>query len=136
MQPSALFLLRPPEGVHPRASLQPIVSLLKGSINMAADAVVSRELKSLQEELSTAQRERVSPTPPQAAAASGTTATPPAPPKEAAEGSALREQLRELVDEVTTFFEEAEKNIAAHPAESVVGALLVGALIGYLLARR
>ncbi len=107
---------------------------------MAADAVVSRELKSLQEELSTSQRERVSPTPTPtsspAAAASGTTSTPPPPLKEAAEESELREQLRELVNQVTTFFEEAEKNIAAHPTESVVGALLVGVLIGRLLGRR
>jgi ElaB/YqjD/DUF883 family membrane-anchored ribosome-binding protein len=103
---------------------------------MAADAVVSRELKSLQEELSTSQRERVSPTPSPAAAASGTTSTPPPPLKEAAEESELREQLRELVNEATTFFEEAEKNIAAHPTESVVGALLVGVLIGRLLGRR
>ena len=103
---------------------------------MATDAVVSRELKSLQEELSTSQRERVSPIPSPAAAASGTTATPPPPPIEAAEERELREQLRELVNEVTTFFEEAEKNIAAHPTQSVVGALLVGVLIGRLLGRR
>lgn len=103
---------------------------------MAADAVVSRELKSLQEELSTSQRERMSPTPSPAAAASGTTATPPPPPQEAAEEFELREQLRELVNQVTTFFEEAEKNVTAHPTESVVGALLVGVLIGRLLGRR
>lgn len=103
---------------------------------MAADAVVSRELRSLQEELSTSQRERVSPTPSPAAAASGPTATPPPPPEETAEEHELRQQLRELVNEATTFFEEAEKNIAAHPTESVVGALLVGVLIGRLLGRR
>ena len=103
---------------------------------MAADAVVSRELKSLQEELSTSQRERMSPTPSPAAVASGTTATPPPPPQEAAEEFELREQLRELVNQVTTFFEEAEKNVTAHPTESVVGALLVGVLIGRLLGRR
>jgi ElaB/YqjD/DUF883 family membrane-anchored ribosome-binding protein len=103
---------------------------------MAADAVVSRELKSLQEELSTSQRERVSTTPSPPAAASGTAAAPSLPPKEAAEERELREQLRELVNEATTLFEEAEKNIAAHPAESVVGALLVGVLIGRLLGRR
>jgi hypothetical protein len=104
---------------------------------MAADAVVSRELRSLQEELSTSQRERVSPTPSPAAAASGPTAAPPPPPEEtAAEEHELRQQLRELVNEATTFFEEAEKNIAAHPTESVVGALLVGVLIGRLLGRR
>ena len=108
---------------------------------MATDAVVSRELKSLQDELSTSQRERLlpptpptPPTPP--AAAAGPTATPPPPPKETAEEHELRDQLRELVNEATTFFEEAEKNIAAHPTESVVGALLVGILIGRLLGRR
>lgn len=105
---------------------------------MAADAVVSRELRSLQEELSTSQRERVSSTSSPAGAASNPTATPPSPspPEEAAEEGELREQLREFVNEATTYFEEAEKNIAAHPTESVVGALLVGVLIGRLLGRR
>ena len=105
---------------------------------MAADAVVSRELKSLQEELSASQREHISPIPLSAAAAGGATATPPPPPppQEAAEERELRDQLRELVNEVTTFFEETEKNIAAHPTQSVVGALLVGVLIGRLLGRR
>ena len=99
---------------------------------MATDAVVSRELRSLQDELSISQRERASP----AAGAGGTTAMPPVPPTETVEELELRQQLRELVNEVTTFFEEAEKNIAAHPTESVVGALLVGVLIGRLLGRR
>ena len=103
---------------------------------MATDTVVSRELKSLQEELSTSQREHVSPIPSPAAAASGTTATPPPPPKEAAEERELRDQLRELTDEVTSFFEEAEKSVSAHPAQSVISALLVGILIGRLLGRR
>jgi hypothetical protein len=99
---------------------------------MATDAVVSRELRSLQDELSISQRERASP----AAGAGGTTPMPPVPPTETVEELELRQQLRELVNEVTTFFEEAEKNIAAHPTESVVGALLVGVLIGRLLGRR
>ncbi len=101
---------------------------------MATDAVVSRELKSLQEELAASEREHISPIPPPAAAAGD--ATPPPPPQEAAEERELRDQLRELVNEVTTFFEETEKNIAAHPTQSVVGALLVGVLIGRLLGRR
>jgi len=103
---------------------------------MATDAVVSRELKSLHEELSTSQRERVSSIPSPAAGGSGTTATPPHPPIEAAEERELRDQLRELVNEVTTFFAEAEKNISTHPTQSVVGAMLVGILIGRLLGRR
>ena len=42
----------------------------------------------------------------------------------------------DLPGEVTGFFEEAEKSIATHPAQSVVGGLLVGILIGRLLGRR
>ena len=98
---------------------------------MAADAVVSRELRSLQDELLTSQRERATAEPSTTAHASAT----PAPPAETAEEHELRQQLRELVNEVTTFFEEAEKNISMHPTESVVGALLVGVLIGRLLGR-
>ena len=99
---------------------------------MAADAVVSRELRSLQDELSISQRERVLAAPP----AAGMTAMPPVAPAETADEQEVREELRDLVNEITTFFEEAEKNVAAHPTESMVGALLVGVLIGRLLGRR
>jgi hypothetical protein len=104
---------------------------------MPTDAVVSRELRSLQDELSSSQRERVSAAPSAAPSpAAGKAAAPPGPPAEPAEEQELRHQLGDLVNEATTFFEEAEKNIAAHPTESVVGALLVGVLIGRLLGRR
>jgi len=99
---------------------------------MAADVVVSRELKSLQDELSAAQRER-------SAAPAAPPTVPPGsaePVKEMPDERELRDQLGQLVDEVTDFFEQAEQNIAAHPAQSVVGALLVGILIGRLLGRR
>jgi ElaB/YqjD/DUF883 family membrane-anchored ribosome-binding protein len=102
---------------------------------MGADAVVSRELRSLQDELLTSQRERATAEPLTTAPASATP-VPSAAPAETAEEHELRQQLRELVNEVTTFFEEAEKNISMHPTESVVGALLVGVLIGRLLGRR
>jgi hypothetical protein len=101
---------------------------------MPADAVVSRELNSLQQELSASQRERASPSAAPAVVASGSPPTPP--PKEDAAEHELREQLRELMNEVTGFFEEAEKNVAAHPTQSVIGALLVGILIGRLLGKR
>jgi len=98
---------------------------------MATDEVVSRELKSLQEELSATQRERpVAPAVP-----------PPAPPslldpvRQSADERELRDQLHELVSEVTSFFGDAEKNISAHPTQSVIGAMLVGILIGRLLGR-
>jgi ElaB/YqjD/DUF883 family membrane-anchored ribosome-binding protein len=102
---------------------------------MGADAVVSRELRSLQDELLTSQRERVT-AEPSTATPAGPTPAASASPAETAEEHELRQQLRELVNEVTTFFEEAEKDIAAHPTQSVVGALLVGVLIGRLLGRR
>jgi ElaB/YqjD/DUF883 family membrane-anchored ribosome-binding protein len=57
-------------------------------------------------------------------------------PKEATEEKELRDQLRDLMDELKTFFAEADKNISVHPAQSVFGALLVGILIGRLLGRR
>ncbi len=101
---------------------------------MSGDAVVSRELKSLQDELATAQRERSA-----APAAPDTSATAPPPSPavpEPAEDRELRDQLHALVEEVTSFLEEAEKGISAHPAQSVVGALLVGIFIGRLLGRR
>ena len=99
---------------------------------MAVDIVVSRELKSLQDELSAAQRER----------SAAPTISPPTSPsfaepaKENANERELRDQLGELVNEVTGFFAEAEKSISAHPTQSVIGAMLVGILIGRLLGRR
>jgi len=103
---------------------------------MSADATVSRELKSLQDELSVSQRQRISsPPPPGASATSGSTAAPPSP-QEIAEEHELRAQLSEFMDEVKGFFAEAEKNITAHPTESVVAALVLGILIGRLLGRR
>jgi len=98
---------------------------------MGADVVVSRELKSLQDEMSAAQRERseVRAAPPAAAPSAAESPHP------AADEGELRDQLRELTSEATRFFDEAEKGISAHPTQSVVGALLVGILIGRLLGR-
>lgn len=99
---------------------------------MAGDVVVSRELKSLQDELAAGQRQRSAASaapPPMPSAASE-------PAKESADERELWDQLRQLAGEVTDFFAEAEKNISAHPTQSVVGAMLVGILIGRLLGRR
>jgi hypothetical protein len=103
---------------------------------MASDQVLSRELKSLQEELSAAQRER-----------QATAAAPPIQPPSSAEPihgaeesgeekGELRDQLGELANAVTSFLEDAEKDISAHPAQSVAIALVGGILIGWLLGRR
>lgn len=101
---------------------------------MAADAAanaVSRELKSLQDELSAAQRQRLG-----APAVAPPTIGSAEPVKESPETRELQNQLRELADEITQFFEEAETQISAHPAQSIAGALVVGILIGFLLGRR
>jgi ElaB/YqjD/DUF883 family membrane-anchored ribosome-binding protein len=105
---------------------------------MAVDPLLSSELKSLQEELSVAQRERAAVRDIQIAPSTGKgdTSEPGAPLKESADESELRRQLGDLVKEITAFAEEAEKNISTHPATSVVGAMLLGILIGSLLARR
>jgi len=100
---------------------------------VATDAVVARELKALREELSIAQRGAAPPAPSPPADAP---AMPPVSPQQTAEERELWESLRELASEATGFFEEAEKNIAMHPTQSVVGALLIGILIGSLLGRR
>ncbi|MDW6024030.1 hypothetical protein SAZ10_19980 [Mesorhizobium sp. BAC0120] len=99
---------------------------------MAADVVVSRELQSLRAELSVPRREQKE----AAAISPSEPANPVEPAEETPEERELLEQLNQLVSEVTGFFDEAEKNIAAHPTQSVVGALLVGILIGRMLGRR
>lgn len=102
---------------------------------MTADALVSRELRSLQDELLISQKERATPA---AAVAAQSAAVSPSPTQPAAtvEDPELRDQLHDLASEVTSFFGEAEKTISAHPAQSVAGALLVGILIGRLIGRR
>ena len=103
---------------------------------MAADTVLSRELKSLQDELSLARRERAARGDIQISPKSSDAAAADAWPQEPAEQAELRSQLGELIKEITAFAEDAEKNIAAHPAMSVAAAMLLGILIGSLLARR
>ncbi len=115
----------------------------------AGDPVLTRELKALQDDVSTSQRQRRSRRKsiaerPADATAAAPDATAPAPVAAAAEHAPddspaaqdLRRQLGELLDEATGFFEQADKNIAAHPTASVLGALVVGILIGRLLGRR
>ena len=104
---------------------------------MATDVLVSRELKSLQDELSAAKTQRAANTG-QPAATSAPVAPPTAaePPPEPAEEAELQGQMRQFAHELTELFGEAEKSISAHPTQSVAGALLVGILIGRLLGRR
>lgn len=105
---------------------------------MTADAVVSRELKSLQDELSSAQQQRVPSAAPLSTPTPTAEAESAAPKAESAtpEEHELRDLFNQLVNEATGFLEEAETEIAAHPGRSVLGALIVGILIGRLLGRR
>lgn len=99
---------------------------------MAEDVLVSRELRSLQDELAVSRKERTT----APAEASAVPKSGDAPASEKPDQSQASDQLRQFVNELTGLFEEAEKSVSAHPAQSVVGALLVGILIGRLLGRR
>lgn len=109
---------------------------------MTADATLARELAALQDELSAPRRERPSPAPepepkPEPPAAEPPAAEPkPQPSAEGGEDRRTAEQLGDFIDTLKEFIEEAEHNVSEHPAASVIGALLVGILIGRLLGRR
>ena len=63
-------------------------------------------------------------------------AKPPDPPVDSTDQDAAHRELKELADTLTAFFEDAEKNVAAHPIASMAGALVVGIMIGRLLRPR
>jgi ElaB/YqjD/DUF883 family membrane-anchored ribosome-binding protein len=102
---------------------------------MAADAVVSRELKSLQEELSASQREHRTP-PADPVSVNAGTAPQSSQPEDTADEQQLHGTVGKFIEAITEFFEEAETNVSAHPAAHVIGGIVVGILIGRLLGRR
>lgn len=102
---------------------------------MASDALVSRELKSLQEELAGGKMGRAAKNDAAASPATAPIVSAEAP-QEAREQVELQDHLRQLADEITELFGKSETSISAHPTQSVAGALLVGILIGRLLGRR
>ena len=87
---------------------------------MPADAIVDSELKALRDQLST-------PNP-------STAARPAEPP--ATEQPDTGALWTDLTQEIEQLLKEAEKDVAAHPLASVGAALLVGLVVGLLLARR
>jgi hypothetical protein len=99
---------------------------------MAADAVISRELKSLQEELSASQREHPA-SPADPVSVSAATAPQTRQPEDTADEHGT---VGKFIEAITEFFEEAEKNVSAHPAAHMIGGIVVGILIGRLLGRR
>lgn len=104
---------------------------------MTADAALSRELNSLQEELSTSQSHRERPSPlADRTPVRGETAEPVERPEDSIEGQGLQKDLRDFINVITGFVEDAEKNVSAHPTANMLGSLVVGILIGRLLGRR
>ena len=103
---------------------------------MVAESALSKELEALKEELAALRSQRRS----RPAAADGETRKrqdrDPSPPPAVDEHHHLHGELRDLVKLVTEYVEEAETNLAAHPTATVVGALMVGILIGRSLGRR
>jgi ElaB/YqjD/DUF883 family membrane-anchored ribosome-binding protein len=102
-----------------------------------ADSALSKELESLKEDLAALRSQRRS----RSATADGETRKrqhhdPLPPPAAADEHHHLHGELRDLVKLITEYVEEAETNLAAHPTATVVGALMVGILIGRSLGRR
>ena len=105
---------------------------------MSADPVLSRELKSLREELRQRRSGNVPFSPrtasqkppfrqaPALARRIGDSAASARRPEESSAEQELRSQLRDLVKEITDFVNDAENNISAHPAMSVVAAMLLG----------
>ena len=102
---------------------------------MSDDSVLSRELNALREELSASQKAGSSQAADRAPAGdeSADRATEA---KGATAEQSLEGELRELVEAIKEFVEGAEKNVAAHPTATAIGAMVLGILIGRLLGRR
>jgi hypothetical protein len=118
-----------------------MIPLLRELAMPAGDPVLASELKALQDDVSTSQRQRrarreAPPAVNSAPAPEAAAAKPAHDAEDATDSREIREQLRELLEEAGDFFKDGEKNIATHPNASVLGALLVGILIGRLLGRR
>ncbi len=101
---------------------------------MTADAGLARELSALRDELTAARREP--PSPAAAREAGGETRTEPRPADDAGEEREASEQLRDLVKLIKELAQEAEQGLSEHPTASVIGALILGILIGRLLGKR
>jgi ElaB/YqjD/DUF883 family membrane-anchored ribosome-binding protein len=102
---------------------------------MAADAELSREPQSPQEELSASQAEHSS-SPADPVSVNAGTAPQTSQPEDAADEQQLHGTVGKFIEAITELFEEAEKNVSAHPAAHVIGGIVVGILIGRLLGRR
>jgi ElaB/YqjD/DUF883 family membrane-anchored ribosome-binding protein len=103
---------------------------------MTADSALSKELETLKEELAALRSQRRARSASDTVTNNDTRKRHDPPPPAADEHHHLHGELRDLVKLVTEYVEEAETNLAAHPTATVVGALVVGILIGRSLGRR
>jgi ElaB/YqjD/DUF883 family membrane-anchored ribosome-binding protein len=86
------------------------------------------EIEALRREIAAVRAER------QAAATKASELPEPEAAGEAPETS-LADQLRTLAREISNFAEDTEKGVVSHPLTSVLGALVLGVLIGRVLPR-
>jgi len=98
------------------------------------DAVLLQELRSLKEELSAARQAPSAPSEDRTSASNGN-AAPVGKPEVTADQRQLHGDLHEFMDEITKLIEDAEKNVLTHSTASVIGAMIVGILIGRFLGR-
>jgi hypothetical protein len=96
---------------------------------VTADATLTHELDSLHERLAGWQRKhRSQPADhPAAKRADGK--------RQASEEHGLHGEILEFIKLIAAYVDEAKGNVAAHPSGSVLGAMVVGILIGRLLGR-
>ncbi len=101
---------------------------------MTADSELSRELAALHDELSAARREQPS-SPGDRQQAGGTNEAPRQAQGSGANGQTA-EQIQDFIDTVKEFIEDAEHNVSEHPAAGVIGAFLLGIIVGRLIWKR
>jgi tRNA U34 5-carboxymethylaminomethyl modifying GTPase MnmE/TrmE len=87
-----------------------------------SDADLRAEIEALRREIAGLRSERKTTIDPEEAAAESVTDN-------------LMEQMRTLAQEISAFTEETEKGVVNHPLASVLGALVLGILIGRLFHR-
>ena len=91
-----------------------------------SDADLRAEIEALRREIAGLRAERKTKIDPEEAAAENEA--------EWAAGN-LMDQMRTLAQEISAFAEDTEKGVANHPLTSVLGALVLGILIGRLFHR-
>jgi len=91
-----------------------------------SEADLRAEIEALRREVAAMRAERDE----QEQAAADKTAEPAAEFAAASGAANFTEQMRTLAREVSAFAEEAEEGVANHPLTSVLGALILGILIG------